>query len=399
MSDDVYGFVSTQADATPFTGVVAPSYPALSTAVSSLTAASLSKKITEMASAMNSTGVSTQKLTSYQTVSTSTLTGGSDTITLSDGTTFTSASVTGATVSSSSVTANMANSVGAGAVTDTDDYKFSLTNQQTGEVIVFDVMPQVNENRNVEYEPVAPPQFPGAFQKYRGTSSTTWQVNITLISRVSDDATANLRIINQLRSWTMPYYGNVTAEQNPSRIGAPPPVLIFKGLRKTVIGPVPVVITSLGWDWPNDVDYLPAADWTGETSTANIPFPVVMSVTIGLTESFSIKQFNDFSLNDFRNGDMEKAFKAAASATSSETVTSSTATVSNSTVASTTNTAEEPAQTVKSSTAVATSATSSLKSTINKVKSSVSRSELRQITTIVSGGGGDFGGGGASGDW
>jgi hypothetical protein len=184
MSDDVYGFVSTQADATPFTGVVAPSYPALSTAVSSLTAASLSKKITEMASAMNSTGVSTQKLTSYQTVSTSTLTGGSDTITLSDGTTFTSASVTGATVSSSSVTANMANSVGAGAVTDTDDYKFSLTNQQTGEVIVFDVMPQVNENRNVEYEAVAPPQFPGAFQKYRGTSSTTWQVNITLISRV-----------------------------------------------------------------------------------------------------------------------------------------------------------------------------------------------------------------------
>jgi hypothetical protein len=293
----------------------------------------------------------------------------------------------------------MANSIGAGAVTDTDDYKFSLTNQQTGEVIVFDVMPQVNENRNVEYEPVAPPQFPGAFQKYRGTSSTTWQVNITLISRVSDDATANLRIINQLRSWTMPYYGNVTAEQNPSRIGAPPPVLIFKGLRKTVIGPVPVVITSLGWDWPKDVDYLPAADWTGETSTANIPFPVVMSVTIGLTESFSIKQFNDFSLNDFRNGDMEKAFKAAASATSSETVTSSTATVSNSTVASVTNTVEESAQTVKSSTAVATSATSSLKSTINKVKTSISRSELKQITTIVSGGGGDFGGGGASGDW
>lgn len=182
-----------------------------------------------------------------------------------------------------------------------------------GYVLEFLVMPEIVENRTVEYEAVAPAQFPGAFQKYKGTSSVQWSINATLISRTSDEASVNLRHLNRLRGWTMPFFGQNTRVNFPTKVGAPPPVLKFKGLRKGIIGEVPVVITSLNWNWPKDVDYIPAQELVlieGEQAFGkkNIPFPTVIQIAIQVLESFSTDEFNQFSLVDYRTGDLKRAF-------------------------------------------------------------------------------------------
>ena len=186
----------------------------------------------------------------------------------------------------------------------TSDHLISLSDGAV--TLEFDVMPEVIESRTVSYEPVAPAQFPGAFQKYKGTDSVQWTLNVTLIARNTDEATKNLVYLNELRGWTMPYFGDNTGRAFPTKLGAPPPVLTLKGLRKYIIGPVPVVITSLNWNWPRDVDYLPTSS-IGDDGNP-VPFPAVMSIAIQLVESFSTTQFNQFDLSAYKQGDLTKAF-------------------------------------------------------------------------------------------
>ena len=197
-----------------------------------------------------------------------------------------------------------------------NDYKVTLTDGEL--TVVFEIMPSIVENRNVQYEPVAPPQFPGAFQKYRGTDSTTWTINATLAARTSIEARDNYKYLQTLRGWTMPFFGHGTASSTKykSKLGAPPPVLKFRALRKGIIEQVPVVITSLNWDWPRDVDYLQVAadgatvvDQNNDSKLTDIPFPAVMQVAISLVESFSISEFNGFNLEQFYAGNMIDAFK------------------------------------------------------------------------------------------
>ena len=184
------------------------------------------------------------------------------------------------------------------------DHLVSLTDP-SGDTVAFKVMPEIVEGRTVEYEAVAPVQFPGAFQKYKGTSSVQWQLSVTFIARNSDEATSNLKDLSILRGWTMPFFGENTGIKFPGKLGAPPPTLILKGFRGKLVGPVPVVITSLNWNWPKDVDYLPTNEFVNGNA---IPFPAVMTISIQLVESFSTTQFNQFNLADYRNGDMDAAF-------------------------------------------------------------------------------------------
>lgn len=199
-----------------------------------------------------------------------------------------------------------------------DSHIVKLQEVGTGNVVSFVIMPEIAESRSVEYEPVAPPQSPAAFQKYKGTSSVQWTVNATLASRTTQEATENLRIINMLRGWTMPFFGESTRADYPNKLGAPPPVLTFSGFRGQMVGPIPVVITSLQWQFPQDVDYIPAEEFeivdseSGKsmgTTGRLIPFPTVLKVAIQLVETFSTDQFNGFSLADFRTGQFQKAWQ------------------------------------------------------------------------------------------
>lgn len=213
-----------------------------------------------------------------------------------------------ASVDTTAVTAQDANDAGAGIKTSTPDHVYALFNKSDlNDKVIFTVMPQVSESRTVSYESVQPAQFPGAFHKYKGTESTTYTISAVFASSTPYQAGKNLENLRRLKSWTMPFFGDNVPK---GKLGAPPPVLLFRGLRGAV-GEVPVVITSLSYDWPKDVDYIKAQGSKGDT-----PFPAIMTVSISVVESFSVAEFNGFDLAAFANGDMANAFKAVVPAVS-----------------------------------------------------------------------------------
>lgn len=169
-------------------------------------------------------------------------------------------------------------------------------------MVILEVMPTIDESQSINYDSFSPIQHPGEIQKYRGTGARTWSISTRLISRTMAEAEANLYTINIIRSWAMPFYGQGTAKDPTvsSYLGAPPPVLNISGYGDYAIGGSKCVLTHYSWTWPNDVDYIP-------TSTGD-PFPVIITISLGLTETWSPAEFSNFSISDYRLGQLEDAF-------------------------------------------------------------------------------------------
>ena len=220
--------------------------------------------------------------------------------------------------------------------------------------VVFDVTPDLIENRNVNYRNLDPVHMPGQIFVYGSTSSRTFNIsNARLVSRTREEAEQNLRRLHLLRSWAMPVFGrNALSEQQrearASRnareglalapedpvpgatgvgltsaqrtdlfgqdlLGAPPNVLHLSAysatptldtgsqgstaLRMEHIRRVPCVIQQISIPYPSDVDYIP--------SITGVPMPTIMTIDMTLIETHSPQEYESFSLNDFRNGVLE----------------------------------------------------------------------------------------------
>ena len=195
----------------------------------------------------------------------------------------------------------------------TAELKVVLTASPSGyngmdDVVVFDVMPSITEARSVTYKSFTPQHHPGEIMKYEASGARDWNISAKLISRTVDEATWNLNIINMIRGWTMPFYGEGTASNagTDSYLGAPPPIITLKAYGERMIGPVKCVLTNYSWDFPNDIDYIQA----NSTGGAKVPFPVILTVTLSLKETWSPAEFSGFDLMAFKQGDMEAAYKA-----------------------------------------------------------------------------------------
>lgn len=96
---------------------------------------------------------------------------------------------------------------------------------------------------------------------------------------------------------------NASSKDITNSIGSPPEILYLYGYSddgnstaKTVqnLRRIPVVIESLSYTYPNDVDYIPTKE--------GIPFPTVMTLSITLKETQSPYEMEQFSLADFKQG-------------------------------------------------------------------------------------------------
>lgn len=204
--------------------------------------------------------------------------------------------------------------------------------------VVFEASPTVSESRSVEYAQVAPVHMPGSIQVYKRTGSRTFGVRAKLISRNTAQATKNMEYLQRLRGWTMPYFGvrdyaleeastafakqdeakgisnstpGVPVSDSGSMLGAPPDVLYFYAYSSSVnagsdrsgtdgrvnLKKIPVVLTNLSIDYPDDVDYIPV-EGTGE------PFPVKMEISIELLETHAPADYENFSLSAFKQGNL-----------------------------------------------------------------------------------------------
>lgn len=191
-----------------------------------------------------------------------------------------------------------------------EELKVTITQEPKGirTTVVFDVMPTIDESRSVQYEPFTPLHHPGEILKYKNTGGRSWTISAKLVSRNVEEASKNYAMIQSIRSWAMPYYGAGTQKTHPDILGAPPPILTLQAYGKNMIGPVKCVMESYSWQWPNDVDFLPAVDLDGK----NRPFPVILNISITLKEAWSPAEFSGFSINHYQMGDMPVAFSAIA---------------------------------------------------------------------------------------
>ena len=68
------------------------------------------------------------------------------------------------------------------------------------------------------------------------------------------------------------------------------------------INKVPVVITSLGITYPDDVDYIPT--YSNGDARKSEPFPTKLDVTISLTETHSPREYETFDLVKYKKGQL-----------------------------------------------------------------------------------------------
>lgn len=207
---------------------------------------------------------------------------------------------------------------------DLNFFKAKLIDSKTKVGVTFDVTPDISESGSVTYKTVDPLHAPGSILVYALTPSRVFQVSsIRLISDTTSNADMNLRTIQLLRSWRMPRFGqpmgqgaSTTAKiteksklggidgnyiSSPSRLGTPPPVLLFSAYSNTNvsnkmqhINRIPVVIENLNITYPSDVDYVP--------TSSGVPMPIIMSIDLTLKETHSPNEYDRFNLDDYRNG-------------------------------------------------------------------------------------------------
>lgn len=230
-------------------------------------------------------------------------------------------------------------------------YKVSLRSTSGQFLVVFDVTPGLSESRSVQYDRLQVTHMPGNILVYKNTESRNFNLSdAKLISRTPAEARKNLIRLNTLRAWQMPYFGtsskqlqSLESQQNKpiseqsdtglghfnltqqiaaaktsflTFLGAPPDVLYLSayagsdagGIFEGNINSVPVVMTNFEFSYPNDVDYIPVGGVGGETEDNFVgsPFPTIMSLSIQLQEIHSPREFSNFNIDDYRNGNLPR---------------------------------------------------------------------------------------------
>ncbi len=211
--------------------------------------------------------------------------------------------------------------------------------------VIFEVTPTITESGSVEYTNIQPVHMPGGIQVYKFTQSRTFEISAHFVSRNTTDALMNMKYLQTLRSWRMPFFGNSNTNFQPvnsstptqnaddnmktatnriqtgnsgkkgvNLLGAPPPVLYLYGYSNSAndkrpnemagvnINRIPVVLTNLAIAYSEEVDYIPVQ----LSPNANTePFPVKMDLTISLLESHSPKEYEQFSLEAYKTGTLK----------------------------------------------------------------------------------------------
>ena len=216
-----------------------------------------------------------------------------------------------------SVNDDVANIISQAAGSDVNSESFFVKLQSAifpDDVVIFNVTPTITETRAATYEEVGIVHHPGQILRYKSSTPRGWTVQVKLVTRTPQEATANLIALNLIRSWVMPYYGEGTNNAFADKLGAPPDILYFSAYGPKMIPPHPVVMESYNTSFPPDIDYLPTDGSLGEI----VPFPVLLTIDITLKEAYSPKEFSSFDIKAYKTGNLESAFRGSSGATSKD---------------------------------------------------------------------------------
>ena len=166
------------------------------------------------------------------------------------------------------------------------------------ESVFFDVSPTMGESRSVDYADQGLPG-PSGIVVYKVTQNRRFTISSRFVSRTLLEAQNTYRYTNLLRSWLIPHSeGSING-----RTGRPP-VLRLYGYKNQFYN-IPVVISELTINYPEDVDYIEHPD---------AMVPIIQSVDLSLIETHGRTKVNvseetisrvaegDFDLAKFKDG-------------------------------------------------------------------------------------------------
>lgn len=148
--------------------------------------------------------------------------------------------------------------------------------------VIFEVSPTVSESRAANYVDRAIPG-PAGIIVYAKTENRRFTISARLVSRTLEEAKINYRNSNLLRSWLIPHSSRDDGK------GGRPPIIRLNGYKQQFYN-IPVVLTELSINFPEDVDYIEVPD------VAMVP--IIQTVEISLTESHRISAFLSSTVSD-----------------------------------------------------------------------------------------------------
>jgi len=144
--------------------------------------------------------------------------------------------------------------------------------------VIFEVTPgSLTESRTANYDPWSLVHLPTDLYAYRNTSSRTWAISAMIVSRTPQEAEANSKILNTVRSWVLPDF---------ARTGAPPEILTFSAYDDPNIDHVTCILQSYSWNYPADVDYV---------YLTKHKMPIISTLSLNLMEIWSAAKIQDQS--------------------------------------------------------------------------------------------------------
>lgn len=166
-------------------------------------------------------------------------------------------------------------------------------------MVTFHSTPEVSEQGTVNYIDISDIRAAGSHSVYLGSPARIFNINHKFISRTRIEAENTWRAMNTLRGWRMPKNGTQPASGiNVTNTGLDtnaPSVLNMFGYGKTFRG-IPVVITSLSFDWNSESDYIKCNNGSD--------IPIILPVTISLKEMRTYRDMNSFNYDQFRRGEL-----------------------------------------------------------------------------------------------
>lgn len=139
--------------------------------------------------------------------------------------------------------------------------------------VIFDVSPTISESRTANYTDAPLPGASGIVV-YETTANRRFSISSRFVSRTVSEALRNYRYVNLLRSWMVP--------QGDEGLFGKPPILRLNGYRQQFFN-IPVVVSEMSVNYPEDVDYIDAED---ENVRATVP--IIQTVEVSLIESHNI---------------------------------------------------------------------------------------------------------------
>lgn len=168
--------------------------------------------------------------------------------------------------------------------------------------VIFPYTPTITGlSHNVSYTAIDMVHSNQEYYAYKNTEALKLTISGQFTAANYREARYMLAVMHFLRSCTKMRFG--TGEPEATR-GLPPPVLLLSGYGPYIFNDLPVIITNVTFEYPNNVDMVPVMGKVNGQDQALAWVPVLQNISVSLTEQNTPARSREFKFSDYVNGNL-----------------------------------------------------------------------------------------------